>query len=131
VTIARTVRLAALIAVLSAGVVALGCEIFYLHWLRSVVAAGNRQLLETTPEDLDRDLRAVLPPGTPRDAVEQALRNRRLQYRYEAKYNFIWALAPDLKGSNPLAETSLQVNLKLDPAGRLQTIDSKVLHIRP
>jgi hypothetical protein len=123
--------MAALIAVLSVGVVALGCELFYLHWLRSVVAAGNRQLLETAPEDLDRDLRAALPPGTPRDAVEAALRNRRLQYRYDAKYNLIRALAPDLKGSNPLAETSLQVNLKLDPAGLLQAIDSKVVRIRP
>jgi hypothetical protein len=117
-----------LIAALSIGFAALGCELFYLHWLRSVVAAGNRQLLETAPDELDRDLRASLPPGTPRATVEAALRGRHLDYSYDAQRYLIRALAPDLKGSNPLTETSLRVNFQFDPNGSLKTINSKVVN---
>jgi hypothetical protein len=128
VTIARTIRLAALIAIISVGVVALGCEVFYLHWLRSVVAAGNRQLLETAPDKLDRDLRAALPAGTARAKVEATLQNRRLQYSYDAAHHVIRATAPDLKGSNPLTETSLRVYFQLEPDGSLKAIHSRVVN---
>jgi hypothetical protein len=128
VTIARTIRLAALIAVLSVGIAALGCQLFYLHWLRAVVAAGNRQLLETAPDALDRDLRATLPPGTPLATVEATLKNRHLEYSYDAAHQLIRATAPDLKGSNPLTETSLRVDLLFDAHGSLKTIDSKVVN---
>ncbi len=120
--------MAALIAVLSVGIVALGCQLFYLHWLRAVVAAGNRQLLETAPDALDRDLRAALPPGTPRAAVEAMLRSRHLEYSYDAAHHLIRAAAPDLKGSNPLAQTSLRVYFQFDTQGSLKTIDSKVVN---
>jgi hypothetical protein len=128
VTIARTIRLAALIAVLSIGVAALGCELFYLHWLRSVVAAGNRQLLETAPDALDRDLRAALPLGTPRATLEATLRNRHLEYSYDAAHHSILTTAPDLKGSNPFRETSLRLDFRFDRNDSLKRISSLVIH---
>jgi hypothetical protein len=128
VTIARTIRLAALIAALSIGIAALGCELFYLHWLRSVVAAGNRQLLETAPDAFDRDLRAALPPGTPRATVEATLRTRHLEYSYEAARHLIQATAPDLKGSSPLRETGLRLDFHFDRNDSLQRISSWVVH---
>jgi hypothetical protein len=128
VTIARTIRLAALIAMLSIGIAALGCQLFYLHWLRAVVAAGNRQLLETAPDALDRDLRAALPPGTPRATVEAMLRNRHLDYSYDAALHSIRATAPDLKGSNPLRETSLRLDFRFDRNDSLKAIGSWVVH---
>jgi hypothetical protein len=128
VTIARTIRLSVLIAVLSIGVAALGCELFYMHWLRSVVAAGNRQLLETAPDALDRDLRAALPPGTSRATVEATLRDRHLEYSYDAARHSIRAKAPDLKGSNPLRETSLLLGFQFDGNDSLQRIGSWIIH---
>ena len=127
-TIARTIRLAALIAALSIAVAALGCELFYLHWLRSVVAVGNRQLLETEPDALDRDLRAALPPATPKATVEEVLQNRHIPYSYYPALHLIEATASDLKGSNPLRRTSLRINLRLDSNGSLQSFDSAVIH---
>ena len=127
-TIGRTIRLAALIAALSIGVAALGCELFYLHWLRSVVAAGNRPLLETEPSALDRDLRAALPPTTPRATVEETLKNRHIAYQYYPAWRLIQATVPDLKGSNPLRETSLRVNFQFDDQGSLWKIDSSVVN---
>ena len=126
-TIARTIRQASLIAALSVGLAALGCELFYLHWLRSVVAAGNRPLLETAPEELDRELRAAMPPGTARTTVEGTLRDRHFQYSYRDARE-IRATAPDLKGSNPLSETSLHLVLQFAPDGSLKKINSRVIH---
>jgi hypothetical protein len=128
VTIARTIRLAALIAALSVAVAALGCELFYLHWLRSIVAAGNRQLFETEPDALDRELRAALPPGTQQPTLEATLRSHHLQYVYHPEWHLIRATAPDLKGSNPLAETSLRIDFYLDSKGSLKRADSRILH---
>ena len=125
-TIGRTIRLAALIAALSVGLVALGCELFYLHWLRSVVAAGNRQLLETAPDELDRELRTAMPPGTPKATVEATLRDRHVEYSYREAH-LLEATAPDLKGSNPLRETSLRLTLQFAADGSLKKINSKVV----
>ncbi|UWZ86958.1 hypothetical protein [Occallatibacter riparius] len=127
-TIARTIRLAALIAALSVGLAALGCELFYLHWLRSVVAAGNRQLLETEPGAFDRDLRTALPLSTPKGAVEETLRNRHIPYQYYPAWRLIQAIVPDLKGSNPLRETSLRMNFQFDAQGSLSKIESSVIN---
>jgi hypothetical protein len=63
-TIARTVRTAALIAVGSIAIAALGHEFFYLHWLRSVVARGGARLLESEAGTLEREIRSIVPPGS-------------------------------------------------------------------
>jgi hypothetical protein len=92
-----------------------------------VVAAGNRPLLETAPAELDRELRTAMPPGTPRATVEATLRDRHLQYIYRETLHLLEATAPDLKGSNPLRETSLHVDLQFDANGSLKKIDSRVV----
>lgn len=127
-TIARTIRLAALIAALSVGLAALGCELFYLHWLRSVVAAGNRQMLETEPDALDRDLRAALPLRTPKTSVEETLQSRHIQYEYHPTWRLIQATVPNLKGSNPFRGNSLRMNFQFDAQGLLWKIESSVMH---
>jgi hypothetical protein len=128
VIIARTVRLAALIAVVSVAIAALGCELFYLHWLRSIVAIGHRQHLQMTPEALDKELRASLPPGTPRSAVEAALRSRHLEFSLDPAGHLIRASARPMKGSNPLGETSLVLVFRFDDREGLQRIYSRVAH---
>jgi hypothetical protein len=120
--------MAALIAALSVAVAALGSELFYLHWLRSIVAAGNRQLLGTAPDQLDRDLRAALPIGTPRDTVEAALRSRHLEFSYDSGGRRIETGARDMKGSNPLVEVRLTLQFHFDQNELLEKIDSRVVN---
>ena len=129
-TIGRTARTAAVIALLSVAICAVGAELFYLHWLREIVASGNRELLQTSPETLDRELRKQLPPGSSRSAVETALRDRHVLFRYDPEEYVIRAEARDLKGSNPLAETGLYLWFFLDHDNALQRIQSQVTHSR-
>ena len=129
-TIGRTARTAALIAFLSLAICAVGAELFYLHWLREIVASGNRELLQTSPEMLDRDLRSELPPGTPRSVVEKALSDHHVLFRHDPSRRVIRAEARDLKGSNPLAETCLYLWFFLDRNDSLQRIQSQVTHSR-
>jgi hypothetical protein len=130
VTIGRTVRTAALIAVLSISISALGAELFYLHWLRSVVASGNRDLLKTAPETLDRELRDALATGTPQSSVETVLRDRHVRFEYDAGRHVIKAEARDLRGSSPFAETGLYLWFYFDRNAALEKVASRVTHSR-
>ena len=122
-TIARTIGMAAVVAALSLGIASLGSELFYMHWLRSIVAHGGRQHLETTAEGLDRDIRTSLPAGSSRIMVEAALRERRMDYHFAAAHE-IDASAPDLKGSNPMVQTTLSLAFHFDGQDSLTRIDS-------
>jgi hypothetical protein len=130
VTIGRTVSTAALIGVLSISICAIGVEAFYLHWLRGVVAGGDRDLLQTAPETLDRELRGALVSGTPESSVETVLRERRVHFRYDPGRHVIRAEARHLKGSSPFAETGLYVWFFLDPETNLERVESRVTHNR-
>jgi hypothetical protein len=103
-------------------------ELFYLHWLRGVVASGNRELLQTAPETLDRELRGALVTGTPEAIVESVLRDRHVRFKYDPPMHVIRAEARDLKGSNPFAESSLYLWFFLDHNGALQRVQSRVTH---
>jgi hypothetical protein len=120
--------MAALIAALSVAVAALGSELFYLHWLRSIVAAGNRQLLGTAPDELDRDLRAALPPGTPQGTVEAALRSRHVEFTCDSGRHWIRAEIRDMKGSSPFTGAGLILQFQFDQMGMLERIDSRVVN---
>jgi hypothetical protein len=120
--------MAALIAVLSVAVAALGIELFYMHRLRSIVAAGNRQLLGVAPDQLDRDLRAALPPGTPRGTVEAALRGRHVEFTEDSGRHRLRAEARNLKGSNPFVDAGLILHFQFDQNEMLTRIDSRVVN---
>jgi hypothetical protein len=131
VTIGRTVRTAALIALVSVAIAVLGYELFYMHWLRSVVARGHRPLLETSADTLDREIRTALPPGSPLPAVESVLRTRRLEYSYDGGLRELRSGARYLKGSNLLIETSLSLDFHFDDNAELKSIDSRVIYTGP
>ena len=122
--------MALLVALLSLGIAALGYELFYMHWLREVVADGRRALLYTSAASLDRDIRARLPAGSSRVAVETALRSRHVDYRFIAP-DEIDGVARHLKGSDPLVERTLSLRFHFDDRYALTRIDSEVMKPGP
>jgi hypothetical protein len=131
VTLARTVRTAALIALLSIAIAALGSELFYLHWLRSVVARSHKHLLNIASAGLDHDVRAALPPGTSRANGEAELRSRGLGFSYDGTSRVIHVVAHDLKGSNPLVQSALALAFHFDGTATLASVDSRVVYTGP
>jgi hypothetical protein len=122
---ARTFRTAALVAALSLGIAVLGHELFYLPWLRPIVAKGEGSLQNTSAEALDREIRASLPPGSPRSAVETLLPSRQIPFEYISPQQ-IEALARDLKGG-PSGRTALWLRFDFDDHDLLRSIQSHVI----
>lgn len=127
----RSARIAALIAIAVIGTAAIGSELVYLHWFRSVVAQGYRSHLETTPEALENEIRAALPPGTPQAAVEAALQARRIDFSYDATSRQIRAAARYLKGSNPIVETGMSIEFEFDANAALTTMTAQAKFTGP
>jgi len=122
---ARTFRTAALVAALSLGISVLGHELFYLPWLRPIVAKGEASLQNTSAEALDREIRGALPLGSSRSAAETLLRSRQIPYEYVSPQQ-IEALARDLKRS-PSGPTALSLRFDFDDHDLLRSIQSHVI----
>jgi hypothetical protein len=123
-TAARIIGMAAVVAALSLGITSLGSELFYMHWLRSLIADGRRSLSETSAEGLEHDIRTGLPAGSSPIAVETVLRNRHIDYHL-ATVHEIDASAPDVKGG------TLSLTFHFDDHDALTSIDSHAASDRP
>jgi len=122
---ARTFRTAALVAALSLGIAAVGHELFYLPWLRSIVARGEDSVQDMSAEALDHEIRAALPVGSTRSEVETLLPSRQIPYGYTSPQQ-IEAIANDLKGG-PAGRTSLDLRFDFDDHDLLRSIQSNVI----
>jgi hypothetical protein len=129
-TLARTIRMALLVALLSVAITALGSELFYMHWLRSIVFHGRRSGQQTSAESYDHDIRASLPAGSSRIQVETALRYKHLDFHYAAPRE-IDAAASGLKGSDPRATATLSLRFHFDGHDALVSIDSSTANTSP
>jgi hypothetical protein len=129
VSLARTFRSAALVAALSLALAAFGHELFYAGWVRRLVAVAP-WTQQTTPAALDGQIRAALPAGSSRNAVESLLRSKDIRYRYVSAGE-IHAVARNLKGSNALTQEHLELRFAFDEAGGLESIDSRVANEGP
>jgi hypothetical protein len=123
---ARIFKIAALVAALSLGIAALGHELFYLPWLRSILARGESPLQDTSPEALETEIRAALPLSSSRSAVEVLLRLRQIPYSYTSAEQ-IEALAHDLKETNPSGRNALWLRFDFDDHDVLRDLQSRVI----
>lgn len=124
-TLGRTVRMALLVALLSVAITALGTELFYTQWLQSIVFHGRGLAVDTSAESLDHELRASLPAGSSRIAVETALRSNHMNFHYGAPGE-IDASASGLKGSDSRATVTLFLQFHFDGRDVLESIDSSI-----
>jgi hypothetical protein len=124
---ARTFRTAALAAVISVGVAALGHELFYLPWLRSVLAHGESSLQDTSAEALNGEIREALPLGSSQSAVETLLRSRQVPYGFSSAQE-IDAAVNGLKGDSPSGRAGLLVKFRFDDHEVLRGIDSRIFN---
>ena len=72
-----------------------------------------------------------LPIGTALTKVEEFLRQRKMEFSYEAPSKSLHAIARKLKGSTDLVTKSLQFHLHFDEKLQLKSIDAKVLYTGP
>ena len=122
---ARTFRTALLVSVLSLAAVVLGHELFYQPYLRSVLAHGEALVQDTPAEALEREIRAAVPPGSSRSAVETLLRSRHLPYGYQSA-DEIEAVARGLKGGAGWKKSTLKLRFYFDSKAMLQRVDSRI-----
>ena len=101
------------------------------HWMRTVVAAGDAALLQMDAGTLEHQLRQDLPIGCSHRAVEAALSSRHLRWSYVGAGRVLIATARNLKGSNWLTQTGLEMRFLLDDAGRLRAIETEPVNTGP
>ena len=84
-----------------------------------------------TPEALEREIRSELPIGSPVISVGEYLKQRGIEYSFEAPTKILYATARKLKGSTKLASKSLTLQFHFDNASKLKSIEAKVSYTGP
>jgi hypothetical protein len=84
-----------------------------------------------TSEGLEREIRAGLPLGSPRPAVEGFLAKRGIEFSFDASSRSVYAVVRKLRGSTASASKCLQLQFRFDDASNLMSIEAKVLYTGP
>jgi hypothetical protein len=102
-----------------------------MHWRRTLASQGEGQFLDTTAENLERQVRDSIPRGCERAAAEAALGKIGLRSSYDVHSRTLFSGARVLKGSNWLVQSGVSIQLHFDSNGRLSAIESRAENTGP
>ena len=117
--------------VLCVAVAAVGPVLLSRSACRAATKNGTvRDFRTFSGEELERDVRGHVPPGSSRALVENFLIKEEMTFRYDSSLNATLATAPCLKGSGIVVK-SLGLTFRFDHESKLVSIESRVHLIGP
>jgi len=84
-----------------------------------------------SPEALEQQIRNDLPIGSRLNTVEDYLKNRGIEFSFEAPTKTLYAIARKLKGSTMFSSKSLTLRFYFDGASKLKSIEGKLGYTGP
>ena len=116
----------AFILAFSAAVFGVGSVLLSRASCRAATGNGSvRDFRQFTGENLEREMRSRVPPGSSRAFVEVFLTRERIKFKYNPSSNVILANAPCLKGSGIVIK-SLALTFRFDGDSKLRSIESHI-----
>ena len=112
--------------VLCVAVAAVGSVLLSRSACRAATKNGTmRDFHNFTGEEIERNVRAHAPLGSPRAFIENFLTKEEMKFSYDSSFNATLASAPCLKGSGIVVK-SLGLTFRFDHDSKLVSIESRV-----
>lgn len=96
-----------------------------------MVDAGTTDIHRMSFQSLDREVHGKLHVGSPLRTVQDYLKERGIEYSFEASTKTLYATARNLRGSTIASTKSLTIEAHFDDAATLKCLKTKESYTGP